>query len=84
MILGFLLPAIAASMGGAAAIFGLLAWVLLSASYVPMLRYHRLPWWLAPSLPLTALFYLGATLDSAWRHWQGKGGAWKGRFQAMR
>jgi hypothetical protein len=26
-----------------------------------------------------ALFYLGATLDSARRHWARRGGEWKGR-----
>jgi len=30
------------------------------------------------------LVYLGATLDSALRHMRGKGGAWKGRYQAAR
>jgi len=33
-------------------------------------------------LPLTALFYLAATLASAWRYWRGRGGQWKGRAQA--
>jgi hypothetical protein len=47
-----------------------------------MLRYYaRSPLW-APLLPLVALFYLGATLASAWRYRQGRGGQWKGRIQA--
>ena len=33
-------------------------------------------------LPLTALFYLCATLDSARRYWLRRGGQWKGRSQA--
>ncbi|MNR51068.1 hypothetical protein D3C85_1706830 [compost metagenome] len=47
-----------------------------------MLREYRQPAWLAPLLPLTALFYLGATLDSARRYWLRRGGQWKGRAQA--
>ena len=31
-----------------------------------------------------ALFYLGATLDSARRHWTGRGGEWKGRVGTAR
>jgi hypothetical protein len=32
-------------------------------------------------LPAIALFYMGATLDSAFRFWKGLGGEWKGRIQ---
>jgi hopene-associated glycosyltransferase HpnB len=57
------------------------AWALIAASYLPALRYHgRSPLW-APALPLVAAFYLGATLDSARRHWIGRGGEWKGRVR---
>jgi len=31
-------------------------------------------------LPLVALLYAGMTVDSAWRHWRGRGGVWKGRI----
>jgi hypothetical protein len=34
------------------------------------------------ALPAIGLFYGGATLVSAVRHWQGRGGMWKGRAQA--
>jgi hopene-associated glycosyltransferase HpnB len=58
------------------------AWALMAASYLPALKYHgRSPLW-APALPLVAAFYLGATLDSARRHWAGRGGEWKGRIRA--
>jgi hypothetical protein len=58
------------------------AWLLMTASYVPALKYHgNSPLW-APALPLVAAFYLGATLDSARRHWAGRGGEWKGRVRA--
>jgi len=62
--------------------FGLLGWVMMTISYLPMLAYHRQsPFW-APVLPLVALFYSLATIDSARRYWLGRGGAWKGRVQA--
>jgi hypothetical protein len=49
----------------------------------PMLRfYHRSPLW-GLALPGIAAFYAGATFFSALRHWQGKGGMWKGRAQAQ-
>jgi len=64
-----------------AILLGLAAWMLMSLSYLPMLRfYQRSPGW-APLLPLIALFYMGATVDSALRYWTGKGGEWKGRVQ---
>ncbi|MBI2678367.1 MAG: glycosyltransferase [Candidatus Koribacter versatilis] len=54
---------------------------LMLVSYLPALRaYHRNPLW-AFTLPLAALFYLGATIHSAIRYWSGRGGEWKGRHQ---
>ena len=79
IIIGFFLPVIYGLVGYKPA---LLAWAALSVAYLPILRYHRLPFWMAPFLPVVALFYLGATLDSARRHWMGRGGVWKGRVQA--
>ncbi|MFF7656524.1 glycosyltransferase [Streptomyces sp. NPDC007983] len=61
---------------------GAAAWVLMTATYVPMLRYYRQTLWLAPLLPLTAFLYLLMTVDSAARHWLGRGAAWKGRTYA--
>lgn len=63
--------------------FGLAAWALMALSYIPTLRYYRQPVWWAPLLPLVALFYVAATVDSARRHLMGKGGEWKGRLQAQ-
>lgn len=58
---------------------GTLAWALLSVTWVPALRYYRQPMWQAPLLPLVSLFYLGATVHSAFAWYRGRGGAWKGR-----
>jgi hopene-associated glycosyltransferase HpnB len=69
---------------GAASLFGLVAWIIMAACYSPMLRFYGRPLWSAPLLPIVGLVYVGATLDSALRHMRGKGGAWKGRFQASR
>jgi hopene-associated glycosyltransferase HpnB len=69
---------------GWASTFGLLAWIIMAACYSPMLRFYGRSLWWAPLLPAVALVYLGATIDSALRHMRGKGGAWKGRFQAAR
>ncbi len=59
---------------------GFAAWMLMSLSYTPMLLFYRRSVLWAPLLPLVALFYTGATLNSAIRSWRGKGGAWKGRI----
>ncbi|GAA2251090.1 glycosyl transferase family 2 [Streptomyces ruber] len=66
----------------AAAVAGGVAWLLMTATYVPMLRHYRQPPWLAPLLPFTALLYLLMTVDSAVRHHRGRGAAWKGRTYA--
>ena len=58
---------------------GLLGWGLMAIAYYPTLRlYGRSPL-LSFALPGIAFLYLLMTLDSARRHWQGKGGLWKGR-----
>lgn len=71
---------VAAVTGDAAAGWlGLAAWAVMTATYLPMLRYYRQSVWLAPLLPFTALLYLLMTVDSAVRHYRGAGAAWKGR-----
>jgi hopene-associated glycosyltransferase HpnB len=76
-------PVLALAADGAARWMAAAAWALMAASYVPALKYHgRSPLW-APALPLVAAFYLGATLDSARRHWAGRGGEWKGRVRPV-
>jgi hopene-associated glycosyltransferase HpnB len=59
-----------------------IAWLLMTVAYLPILRYYRVNVLYALALPLIAVFYLGATLDSARRYWTGQGGQWKGRLQA--
>ncbi|RFC76851.1 glycosyltransferase [Streptomyces sp. AcE210] len=64
---------------GLTALLGGLAWLLMTATYIPMLRYYTQPLWLAPLLPGTAFLYLLMTVDSAVEHYRGRGAAWKGR-----
>jgi hopene-associated glycosyltransferase HpnB len=82
MTLVFLVPPVLTlAADGAARWMAAAAWALMAVSYMPALRYHaRSPLW-SPALPLVAAFYLGATVDSARRHWIGRGGEWKGRVR---
>jgi hopene-associated glycosyltransferase HpnB len=63
---------------------GCLAWLMMALSFQPMLRFYgRSPLW-GLALPLIGLFYAHSTWRSAWHHWQGRGGMWKGRAQGNR
>ncbi|MDP9127905.1 MAG: glycosyltransferase [Pseudomonadota bacterium] len=83
MLLLFLIPVVFAFFGGAfvkeAAIA---AWVVMFMVYLPTVRFYDLPVIWAFALPLAALVYIVATIDSGRLYWQGKGGEWKGRTQA--
>ncbi|WOT38779.1 glycosyltransferase [Streptomyces coeruleorubidus] len=87
LALVYLVPPAAVVVGlvagnAAAAVVGGSAWIVMTGTYMPMLRYYRQPLWLAPLLPFTAFLYLLMTVDSAVRHYQGRGAAWKGRTYA--
>ena len=76
------LTGLAAGGGGAfgwLAAVGLAAWALMTITYIPMLRLYRLSPLRAPCLPLIAALYAAMTVDSARRHYRGRGGEWKGR-----
>jgi len=85
MIVTYMAPPLLAIFGaGAARLVGLLTWGLMALTFVPTLRFYRLsPSW-ALALPAIALEYLLFTLDSAYQHMRGRGGAWKGRVQGKR
>jgi hopene-associated glycosyltransferase HpnB len=61
------------------AAFGLAAWLIMAATYLPMLRFYGQRGWSAPVLPAVALLYLAMTIDSARQYRRGPGAAWKGR-----
>jgi hopene-associated glycosyltransferase HpnB len=63
----------------AAAVAGGVGWLLMTASYLPQVRYAGQPVVLALTLPVAAVLYLLMTVDSARRHHLGRGAAWKGR-----
>jgi len=63
---------------------GFAAWLLMTLSFLPTVRFYRLSAVWALVLPLTAAFYTCATCLSAVRYWMGKGGLWKGRAQARK
>ncbi|MEA5511846.1 glycosyltransferase [Crocosphaera sp. UHCC 0190] len=65
------------------AIMGGITWLMMAISYMPTLKLYRCsPLW-GFSLPIIGLLYSLMTLDSAWRHWRGKGGGWKGRVYSI-
>lgn len=61
------------------AALGAIGWLVMAATFVPMLRHYRLNRWRAPLLPAIAVLYAAMTVDSARRHRAGRGAAWKGR-----
>lgn len=83
MVVTYLVPPLAALLAeGPARWMGLAAWALMAVSFGPTLRlYGRSPLW-GLALPAIAAIYTGFTVESAWAHASGRGGAWKGRFQA--
>jgi hopene-associated glycosyltransferase HpnB len=75
-------PVLVFAGSGAAAILGGAAWLLMSISYFPALRFYRRGMFWIPMLPLVAGFYAWSTVHSAVLYWRGSGGMWKGRAQA--
>lgn len=82
MLLVFVLPLVLLSTRSPILVtIGAVACLLISAAYLPMIRFYRLnPFW-ALTLPLSAIFYVAATIHSALKYWSGRGGEWKGRAQ---
>jgi hopene-associated glycosyltransferase HpnB len=64
---------------GLASSLGLLSWLLMGSAYLPTIIYYRQTPLFAALLPIVGLLYTMMTVSSAWRHWQRRGGAWKGR-----
>ncbi|NMF61295.1 glycosyl transferase family 2 [Brasilonema octagenarum UFV-E1] len=84
MILVYIVPPVSAIFGlltgtWLVACVGLLSWLLMSCAYLPTIRFYRCSPWFALCLPGIALLYTLMTIDSAVRHWQKRGGTWKGR-----
>jgi len=75
----FLAPILVLPSGRWATMLAVGAWLTMSLTYAPMLRFYGVSILRAPLLPAVAVVYLAATVTSAWRHWRGRGGLWKGR-----
>src|SRR6516165_4474803 len=75
-------PLLLLSAQPAAMLCGGIAWLGMAIAFLPTLRAYEAPRAIAPLLPLIALFYVAATVASAVLFWRGRGGYWKGRFQA--
>jgi hopene-associated glycosyltransferase HpnB len=85
MVLTFLVPPVAALAGsGDVRLFGVGAWVIMAVLFWPTLRGYKVSPLCGVALPAIAFAYLMFTLDSALQSMRGKGGYWKGRFQATR
>lgn len=83
MVLTYLAPvALLFTHDFSARVLGAAAWLLMTLSFAPAVRFYRVSLLWAPLLPLAALFYTYSTCVSAVRFWLGHGGQWKGRAQA--
>ena len=67
------------ALGGWVLAAGAAAWTLLAITYAPTLRWYGLRAVRGYGLPVAAVLYTGMTIDSAVRHWRGRGAEWKGR-----
>ena len=82
MVITYLVPPLLLLTRSRLTIFmGAAAWGAMTITYSTMVRYYGLNPARALTLPLAALFYLGATIHSAVKYWNGRGGDWKGRVQ---
>lgn len=83
MAIVWLVPVFAMIFGAGTTFFcGLIAYLLAVASFFPTLHRYRLSRAWALLLPLIALFYMAATIGSAFAHWRGRGAQWKSRAYA--
>src|SRR5215510_10823702 len=64
---------------GLAQVLGIASWALMAISFVPTLRFYRMPLLWGAALPAIGLVYLAFTIDSAVQHARRGGGMWKGR-----
>jgi len=65
-----------------ALVFALAAFLMMMMAYGPVLRFYGHDAGRGILLPVAALCYTVMTIDSARRHWLGRGGSWKSRTHA--
>jgi hopene-associated glycosyltransferase HpnB len=88
MTLVYLLPPIGIILGvllgnSTITLVSFTAYLLMTFAYLPIIRFYKCSPIFAFSLPIIAFFYTLMTVDSAWRHWQRRGGEWKGRVYSQ-
>jgi hopene-associated glycosyltransferase HpnB len=87
MIVVYVAPPLVALMptgqiGLAAGMMAASAYLAMATAYQPiLLLYRRSSFW-GLALPLIGAVYAFFTVKSAFQHWRGRGGMWKGRAQA--
>jgi hopene-associated glycosyltransferase HpnB len=84
MVIIYLVPVFAAVFGiftanWLMAVIGLAGYLIMIIAYTPIIKLYKCPPLFSLCLPVIGFLYTLMTIDSALRHWQGKGGAWKGR-----
>ena len=80
MLMVFVAPVLLTFAGhGWTRALALAAWGLMAVLFAPMQKRYRLPVWWGVALPAIALAYLAFTVESAYQHFRGRGGMWKGR-----
>jgi hopene-associated glycosyltransferase HpnB len=67
---------------GGAQLAGAVTWSMMAIALAPMLRLYGRPAIGGFALPVIAAAYVAFTFESALQYWRGRGGYWKGRFQA--
>lgn len=87
MTLVYLLPPIAIISGlvlgnWIITLISFIGYLLMTFAYFPIIRFYKCSPVFAFSLPIIAFLYTSMTIDSAFQHLQGRGGAWKGRVYA--
>ena len=80
LALVYVTPVLFALFGrGGAQELGLAAWLLMSVSFGPTLRFYRMSLLCGPALPAIALVYIAFTIDAAYQHARRGDAVWKGR-----
>jgi hopene-associated glycosyltransferase HpnB len=84
MVVLYVVPPVAVTVGlltgdGLAIVAGAIGWAFMAWAYRPTLVLYGEGGMRAFLLPAAAILYMLMTTASAWQHWLGRGGAWKGR-----
>ena len=80
----YLAPPLLALFGdGLSRWLGLAAWLAMVLAFAPIAAFYQRPVFSGAALPVVAAAYTAFTLYSAYEHWRGRGGFWKGRVQAI-